>query len=162
MKRFRDGLSTEHKHLQHGEPCTCNRSQHYGFVCSCVTSSLAARDMPTTGATIIAVPTGVLQNWKRKFKRWVDKKIAPLRVVLMHGTQPKLSSSIWTDDDRERFSHDPPGGWEPFLVNKTSHTERRRTENAIMNAHDSPEARQTNHHSLVVITITQSANSQIF
>jgi len=162
VKRFRDGLSTEHKHLQHGESGTCNRSQHYGFVCSCVTGSLAARDMPTTGATMIAVPTAVLRNWGREFKRWMDKKVAPLRVVAMHGNTLKSSSSLWNDDDKEKFSPDPPTGWEPFLVNKNLPYWEEENWNAIMSAAESPQARQTNHHSLVMITTLLSANSHIF
>lgn len=93
--------SGEGEHLRLGQAGKCNRSQHFGFQCSCEQGSLAARKITMHGATLIVSVPAVISSWRDEFVRWVDQDVAPLRVVTMH--ESGKGDDAWSRGDSTKF-----------------------------------------------------------
>ena len=97
VNRFMAGESTP-EHLKPGETGKCERSKYFGFTCCCEQKSLAATLNIVSGATLVITLGSILPTWKQEFENWVDKDVAPLRVVILHN-----SSRGWTKDDAAKY-----------------------------------------------------------
>jgi hypothetical protein len=155
VKRFLAGEATP-DHLKPDETGKCERGKFFGFACCCEQESLAAKLNIVPAATLVITLGSVLPTWEQEFQNWVDRDVAPLRVVILHN-----SSSGLTKEDLIKYKVAGPDLSKSKLVRADLPlTHNSNWTSAIESITD--KMQQTNQHDLVLITTWNTASTRVF